>query len=51
MSTPSKRVPIAAAVIGAALLTYGAALIYHPFGYLTAGALLLFAVARRKGAE
>lgn len=48
MSTPSKRVPIAAAVIGAALLTYGAALVFHPLGYLTAGALLLGAVMRRK---
>ncbi len=48
MPTPSNRVPIAAALAGAALLIHGAALVYHPLGYLTAGLLLLAAVVRRK---
>lgn len=48
MEAPSKRVPIAAAVIGAALLIYGLSLVYHPLAYVVSGVMLIAGAVRHK---
>lgn len=43
------RVAVACLLLGFCLLVAGAALIYHPLGFLTAGAGLIYAPLRKQG--